>query len=409
MIPQLVCAKSSFLSTIKNDCSFSATIAGVIAVIVSYAGPMLIVFQAAKVAHLSDSLVSSWIWAISFSSGVIGLFLSAWLKVPVITSWSTPGAVLLVSGWAAYAYSDAIGAFILAAVITTILGISGLFSSVIDRIPQSIIAAMLAGILLKFGVDVFISLQQLPMITVPMLLCYLLSRRFIPRYSVAITLLMGVFSTYTLGYLNMGSMNISLVYPVFTKPTFSLQALLGLGIPLCIVTMTAQNATGMGVLKVDGYTTSATPIITTTGLASLLFAPFGSHGVNLAAITAAICTGKEAHKNPDKRYIAGIACGILYILVSFFGGTISSVFSALPGTLITMVAGLALLGSITSSLSLAMGEESYKEGALITFLVTISGITIWGVGSAFWGLLAGVATTYILTQERDSKEMEQGA
>lgn len=400
---------STFLKRVKSDCSFSAIIAGMIAVTVSYAGPLLIVFQAAQAAHLSDAVVSSWIWAISFSSGVIGLFLSAWLKIPVIAAWSTPGAVLLVSGWANYAYSDAIGAFILSAVIATLLGVTGLFSAVIDRIPQSIIAAMLAGILLKFGVDVFVSLQQLPVITVPMVLCYLLTRRMIPRYSVAVTLMLGVIITYFFGYLNSASMDIALVQPIFTEPTFSVQALIGLGIPLCIVAMTAQNATGMGVLKVDGYHTSANPIITATGLASLIFAPFGSHGVNLAAITAAICTGREAHEDKAKRYIAGIACGLLYITVSIFGGTISSVFSALPGTLIAVISGLALFGSITSSLSAAMSEDLYKEGALITFLVTISGISILGVGSAFWGLIAGVAANAVLTKKEDIEEIEQGA
>ena len=396
MPPQEIAMKKSQIFTALSDCSLTAVLAGFIAVTVSYAGPLLIMFQAAQVAHLSDAMLSSWIWAISFSSGIIGVGLSIWYKAPIIIAWSTPGAVLLVSSWANYTYSDAIGAFVLSAVITVVLGISGLFSVLINQIPQSIIAAMLAGILLKFGIDVFVSLQQLPIVAVPMVVGYLVAKRFIPRYSVAATLLIGVAVAYHFGYVNTGNMHISLVQPIITMPTFSLQAFVGLGIPLCIVAMTAQNATGMGVLKVDGYNVPASPLITTTGLASLLFAPFGSHGVNLAAITAAICTGKEAHEDMDKRYIAGIACGALYMMISIFGGTISSVFAALPHALITVIAGLALFGSITSSLTMAMSEESYKEGALITFLVTISGISILGVGSAFWGLIAGVVAKCIL-------------
>lgn len=380
----------------KSDCSISAIIAGLIAVTVSYAGPILIVFQAAKLANLGDAMVSSWIWAISFSAGLCGVILSAWFKIPIITAWSTPGAVLLVASWSVYAYSDAIGAFVLSAVITILLGMTGVFSSIVKRIPQPIIAAMLAGILLKFGVEVFISLRQLPTLAVPMILCYLGLKRWYPRYAVAVTLLIGIAAASHLNLLHFEDMHISVVTPIFVKPTFSMEALIGLGIPLCIVTMTAQNATGIGLLKADGYNAPVSPIITATGIASLLSAPFGAHGINIAAITAAICTGKEAHANPDKRYIAGIACGIFYMLVSIFGATVSSVFSAFPNELIGTIAGLALFSSIISSLSAAMSEELQKESALITFLITISGISILGVGAAFWGLIAGIAASCIL-------------
>ncbi len=387
----------NFFDTMRKDCSIGAVIAGFIAVMVSYSGPLLIIFQAAKTADLNAAQLSSWIWAISLCSGISGIMLSVWFRAPIITAWSTPGAVLLVSGWSAYAYSDAIGAFVFAAVIAVALGLSGFFSTIMERVPQAIIAAMLAGILLKFGVDVFVSLKQLPLLSLPMLLCYLLAKRLVPRYAVAATLLIGLMMAYKLQTLFLGSVHISLVQPVFTMPTFSLEALIGLGIPLCIVTMTSQNATGMGVLKVDGYNISASPLITTTGIASLISAPFGSHGINLAAITAAICTGREAHADTAKRYIAGVSCGALYILVSIFGATIVSVFSAFPGELIAVVAGLALFGAISSSLTAAMKGEKQRESALITFLVTVSGVSIAGIGAPFWGLVAGMTTNYILT------------
>lgn len=391
------------LGKAKADSSYSTIIVGLIAVTVSYAGPLLVVFQAAKVAHLGGPQLSSWIWAISFGSGLTGLILSSWFKTPVIIAWSTPGAVLLVSGWAAYGYSDAIGAFILSGLLITILGLTNLFSTIMNRIPHSIVTAMLAGILLKFGIEVFVSLKTLPLLALPMLLCYLLSKRWIARYAIVTTLPVGLIIAYCQNLLNFGNIDISLVTPILTKPTFSFDALIGLGIPLCIVTMASQNATGIGVLRADGYDTPASPLIASTGFASLLLAPFGAHGINLAAITAAICTGKEAHFDPDKRYIAGISCGAFYMVLSIFGATIASAFAAFPSELIAVIAGLALLGSLSSSLSAAMKEDLQRESALITFLVTISGISIAGVGAAFWGLLAGISANFLLNGDLTRK------
>jgi len=315
----------------------------------------------------------------------------------VITAWSTPGAVMLISGWSVYAYSDSIGAFIFSGVLITILGFTGLFSSFMKRIPYAIITAMLAGILLKFGVDVFVSLKQLPLLALPMILSYLVAKRWFPRYAVVISLLLGLLISYSLNIVNFEGASVFLVKPVFTKPTFSLGSIIGLGIPLCIVTMASQNATGIGVLRASGYNTPANPLIITTGVASILFAPFGAHGINLSALIAAICTGKEAHLDPDKRYIAGISAGLFYIIFGIFGATIVSVFAMFPSELIIIITGLALFGSISSSLASSMQEEEKKEAALITFLVTLSGISIAGVGSPFWGLIVGIVTDYILS------------
>lgn len=387
----------SLLKKIRTDASISAIVAGLIAVAIGFAGPVLLIFQAAKVANLSNSNLSSWIWAISIASGLTSILLSIRFNAPVITAWSTPGAVMLISGWSVYAYSDSIGAFIFAGVLITILGFTGLFSSFMKRIPYSIITAMLAGILLKFGVDVFVSLKQLPMLALPMILCYMVSKRWFPRYSVVISLLLGLLISYSLNIVKLGGVNVSLVHPIFTEPTFSLNSMIGLGIPLCIVTMASQNATGIGVLRADGYNIPVNPLITTTGIASILFAPFGAHGINLSALIAAICTGKEAHTDPDKRYIAGISAGLFYIIFGIFGATIVSVFAIFPNELIVVITGLALFGSISSSLTSAMQEDTKKEAALITFLFTLSGISIAGVGAPFWGLIAGIATDFILS------------
>jgi benzoate membrane transport protein len=396
MISQLNSKIISSFSSIKNDFSISAISVSLIAAMVAFAGPILIIFQAAQAAHLSDPLLSSWIWSISFGTGLTSLILSMYFKAPVITAWSTPGVVMLVSGWSAYSYSDAIGAFLLSAIMITILGFSGLFSYVMKKVPQSVTTAMLAGILLKFGVDIFVSLKQLPILVIPMLLCYLVCKRWSPRYSVLFTLLVGLVIAYSSHKLNFNSVHITLIHPIFTKPTFSIAAFIGLAIPLSIVATASQNAPGIGVLRADGYNTPANPLIATTGIASILLAPFGCHGLNLAAITAAICTGKEAHPDPSKRYIAGIACGVIYPVLGLFGATIASAISAFPKELTAAIAGLALFVSLSSNLSSAMAG-SEKESALITFLVTISGISIFGVGSAFWGLIAGLATNFILT------------
>lgn len=386
-----------FLGRIRNDVSISAIVAGLIAVTVGFAGPVLLIFQAAKVADLSNLQLSSWIWAISIASGVTSIILSIRFKAPVITAWSTPGAVMLISGWSTYAYSDSIGAFIFAGILITILGFTGLFSSFMKRIPYAIITAMLAGILLKFGVDVFVSLKQLPMLALPMILGYLVGKRWFPRYSVVISLLIGLVISYSLKIVNFEGASVFLVQPIVTMPTFSLNSLIGLGIPLCIVTMASQNATGIGVLRASGYNTPANPLIVTTGVASILFAPLGSHGINLSALIAAICTGKEAHLDPDRRYIAGISAGFFYLIFGIFGATIVSVFAMFPGELIIVITGLALFGSISSSLASSMQEEDKKEAALITFLVTLSSISIAGIGAPFWGLIAGIVTDYILS------------
>jgi len=303
---------------------------------------------------------------------------------------------MLISGWSAYAYSDSIGAFIFAGILITVLGFTGLFSAFMKRIPYAIITAMLAGILLKFGVDVFVSSKQLPILALPMILGYLVSKRWFPRYAVVTSLFLGLLISYSLHIVNFEGVSVFLVHPIFTKPTFSLSSLIGLGIPLCIVTMASQNATGIGVLRADGYNTPVNPLIITTGIASVLFAPFGAHGINMSALIAAICTGKEAHLDPDKRYIAGISAGFFYLIFGVFGATIVSVFAIFPSELIVVITGLALFGSIGSSLTSAMQEEAKKEAALITFLVTLSGISIAGVGAPFWGLIAGIITDYML-------------
>jgi benzoate membrane transport protein len=397
------------MADLRRDVSLSAVVAGIIAVMVSYGGPAAIIFHAAQLAHLSQGQLTSWIWAISVGSGVAAVVLSLVYRAPVIIAWSTPGAALLAAGWASYPYPEAIGAFVFAAVAITLFGATGLFGALMDRIPASVVAAMLAGILFRFGVEVFTAMRATPALVAPMVLCYLAMKRLKPRYAIVATLAAGLAAAAALGLLDFSLVDASVARPEFTAPTFRVGALIGLGVPLFLVTMTGQNATGLGVLRTSGYATPGGPLVAATGALSILLAPFGSHGINLSAITAAICTGPEAHADPAKRYVAGVACGAAYLLVGLFGATLVGVFTALPPGLIAAISGLALFGALISGLTQAMEDESRREAALVTFLITVSGVSLFDVGSAFWGLLGGVLADMALCAGRSRAGADAGA
>lgn len=400
----LVLSQAASLGDLRRDFSLSASVAGVIAVMVSYGGPAAIIFQAASLAGLTADQLTSWIWAISIGSGVAGLVLSMAYRAPVIIAWSTPGAALLAAGWAAYPYPEAIGAFVFAAVAITVFGATGLFGALMERIPQAVVAAMLAGILFRFGVEVFTAMRATPLLVAPMLACYLAMKRLSPRYAIVTTLAVGLVAAAALGLLDFSLVEASIARPELTAPVFSLGALIGLGVPLFMVTMTGQNATGLGVLRTAGYKTPGGPLVAATGALSTLLAPFGSHGINLAAITAAICTGPEAHGDPDKRYVAGVVCGLAYLVVGLFGATLVGIFTALPPGLIAAISGLALFGALQNGLTQAMADEARREAALVTFLLTVSGVSVFGVGSAFWGLVGGVLANAALTARKAPAE-----
>jgi len=385
------------MDRLRQDFSLSAVVAGAIAVIVSYAGPLIIVFQAASAAHLPTEVISSWIWAISIGSGVTGLILSWRLRVPVITAWSTPGAALLVGLLPGVTINEAVGAYIVSSLIIAVIGLSGAFDKLIGKLPRSIAAAMLAGILFHFGAEMFVSIQLQPTLVMAMFVTYLLFKRLLPRYAIVAVLVAGGAVAGMSGMLNGGDIVVSLAHPVLITPAWSWHAIINIALPLTLVTLTGQYVPGMAVLRSSGYATPARPIVSMTAIASVLLAPFGSHGVNLAAITAAICTSEEAHREKSKRYIAGVACGIFYIVMGIFGATLASVFTALPKELIISLAGLALFGAISTGLTGAMADEKQREAALITFLVTASGMNFLGMASVFWGLIFGLAAHFSLT------------
>lgn len=397
------------MDRLRQDFSLSAVVAGAIAVIVSYAGPLIIVFQAASAAHLPTEVISSWIWAISIGSGITGLILSWHLRVPVITAWSTPGAALLVGLLPGVTINEAVGAYIVSSLIIAVIGLSGAFDKLIGKLPRSIAAAMLAGILFHFGAEMFVSIQLQPTLVMAMFVTYLLFKRLLPRYAIVAVLVIGGAVAGMSGMLNGGDIVVSVAHPVLITPAWSWHAIINIALPLTLVTLTGQYVPGMAVLRSSGYATPARPIVSMTAIASVLLAPFGSHGVNLAAITAAICTSEEAHREKSKRYIAGVACGIFYIVMGIFGATLASVFTALPKELIISLAGLALFGAISTGLTGAMADEKQREAALITFLVTASGMNFLGMASVFWGLIFGLAAHFSLTVLSGRRPLLAGA
>ncbi|MDN4499940.1 benzoate/H(+) symporter BenE family transporter [Pseudomonas mosselii] len=392
------------MDNLRKDFSLSALVAGLIAVIISYAGPLIIVFQAADQAGLDNTSTASWIWAISIGSGLTGLLLSWKLRVPVITAWSTPGAALLVSMLPSVSLAQAVGAYLVASLLIALIALSGAFDKLMNRLPKAIAAAMLAGILFRFGAELFSSIRLQPVLVLSMLASYLLFKRLSPRYAILSVLIVGCSLAAGLGQLDTQALVLEMTMPTWTSPQWSWQAIVNIGLPLALVSLTGQSVPGIAVLRTSGYQVPARPIVSVTALGSLLLAPFGCHGVNLAAITAAICTGREAHENPEKRYIAGMACGAFYLLMGSFGATLASVFAALPRELIAALAGLALFGAIANGLAGAMSDEKQREPALITFLVTASGMSLLGLGAAFWGLIFGLAAHFALSYSRSTRQ-----
>ncbi|MDP3979672.1 MAG: benzoate/H(+) symporter BenE family transporter [Pseudomonas sp.] len=383
------------------DSSTSAVVAGFIAMLTGYTSSLVLMFQAGQAAGLTSGQISSWIWALSLGMAVTCIGLSLRYRAPVMIAWSTPGAALLITSLPGVPYGEAIGAYILASGLIVLIGLTGTFDRLMRRIPASIAAALLAGVLFKIGLEICVAAEQQPVLVVAMLLAYLFGKRLLPRYAVLAALIVGSVLAGFFGLLNFEHFELQLAVPEWTTPSFSWAASISIGIPLFIVAMASQNLPGMAVLRANGYDVPASPLLTTTGLTSILLAPFGSHGIHMAAISAAICAGPEAHEDPAKRYTAAVWCGAFYGIAGIFGATLAALFTALPTALILSIAALALFASIIGGLTQAMSEPKEREAALITFLVTASGMTLFSVGSAFWGIVAGLLTLAILNAGKD--------
>lgn len=390
----------SLLRRLWRDLSVSAITAGFVAVLVGFTSSVAIVFQAAQSLGATTEQIGSWLWALGIGMGVTCIGLSLRYRMPVVTAWSTPGAAMLIAVGAGLPMSEVMGAFVLCAVLTAIAGFSGLFERLIERIPVALASGMLAGVLLRFGLDVFVSVQSQPALVLTMLAAYLTSRRVLPRYAVPTTLLAGLLVAGFGGQIRMEQLSLAWAEPIWVMPSLSLAAVVGIALPLFVVTMTAQNVPGVAVMRASGYPPPISSSIGWIGAVNVVLAPFGAYALNLAAITAAICMGREAHEDPDRRYVAAVAAGAFYLVVGVFGATVASVFAAFPRELVMAIAGIALFGTIATALATAMREEHPREAALVTFLVTASGVQLWGIGSAFWGLVAGAMVLLVQPRRR---------
>lgn len=379
-----------------RDLSVSAATAGFVAVLVGFTSSVAIVFQAAQAFGASPAQITSWMWALGLGMGLCSALPSLWLRQPVMVAWSTPGAaVLAAAGVAAsasgagFGMAEAVGAFMVCAAFIALAGITGLFERLMNRIPMAIASALLAGVLARFGLQAFAAAQtNLPLVLL-MLATYLAGKRLAPRYAVPATLAAGVTWAALGGHLAWDAITLELATPAFTAPVFTFSAAVSLALPLFVVTMASQNLPGVAVMRATGYNLPVSRLITLTGLATLVLAPFGAFALNFSAITAAICMGPESHEDKTRRYTAAVVCGGIYVLIGLFGAVVTGLLTAFPKELVVAIAGLALLSSIGGGLHTALADERHREAALITFLVTLSGVVIGGVGSAFWGVMAG--------------------
>lgn len=390
-----------------KDLQLSHIVSGAVAVLVGYTGSVAIIFQAIEAVGASQTQANSWMLVLGLGMGFTSLILSLLYKMPILTAWSTPGAALLATSLSGVPLDQAVGAFLLCAALLILTGVTGWFAALSRLIPDALASAMLAGILFQFGLAAFTSLQSDTWLVALMGIGFLLGRRFFARYTIPVVLALGIgWCLATGSFGDLGALDFSLAQPEPVLPSFSVPVLIGIGLPLYIVTMSSQNMPGVVALKAAGYAPPVSASLTITGLASLILAPFGGFAFNLAAITAAICAGPEADENPKTRYLAGVMTGVFYILVGLGGATVISLFLIAPKALVATIAGLALLSTIGNSLSAALENHKGREAALITFMATVSGISFFGIGAPFWALLLGLAVNHFLNRPTPSQPTE---
>ncbi|MFD7992044.1 benzoate/H(+) symporter BenE family transporter [Streptomyces mexicanus] len=391
---------SSFTARLRAAAPPSAVAAGLIAVTVGVTSSAALVFTAARAAGAGPKEIGSWMLALGVGLAATCVGLSLRYRAPVVTAWSTPGAALLATSLAGVSMGRAVGAFVFSALLILLSGVTGWFARAMDRIPVPLAAALLAGVLLRFGTGLFSSMHGSFAIAFPVFALYLLARRIVPRYAVLVAIAAGVLASALTGGWHLDKLHVSLATPVLVTPEFDGKTLISVGVPLFVVTMASQNLPGVAVLRGSGYGVPVSPLLTWTGAVNAVLAPFGAFGLNLSSITAAICTGEEAHPDRDKRYAAAVWAGIFYLCVGVFGATVASLLTAMPHALVLAMAGVGLLATIENSLATALSDPASRQAAVVTFLATASGVSLLGIGSAFWGLLAGVLTGVVANAGR---------
>ena len=363
--------------------------AAIVAALVGIAGALAVVLAAAAAVDASAAQTTSWVTALCLSMALTSGFLSWRYKVPVITAWSTPGAAVIAATAGAIRFEAAVGAFIVAGALIVATGLIGPLDRLIRRIPVAVAAGMLAGVLVRFVLQMVEVLPAAPVLVVPLLVLFLVLRRVIPSAAMLVVIAAGTALAAALGMIGSWP-RLELSSVVVVMPSFDPAVLVGLALPLYLVTMASQNLPGAAVIRAAGYEPPFTAALLVTGLASIVIAPFGAHTINLAAITAAICTGPDAHPDPAQRWKTGVAYFFVYAGLAALGASLVGLFAVFPSALIKTIAGLGLLGSLAAALGSAVGDERQRFAGIMAFAVTASGIALFGIGAAFWGLVAGL-------------------
>jgi len=362
---------------------------------VGFTSTIALIFHAARSLGATPDQVTSWVLALGLGMGVATIGLSLWTRIPILVTWSTPGAAVIAAAAQGVSLAEATGAFLLCGTLMWLCGVTGWFERLMNRIPLALAAALLAGILAKFALMAFAHATTQPVLVIGMLLTYLVGKRWWPRYAVLGVLVLGIALASAMRLLDTSALFWQLAHPVWVSPAWSWQAMIGMGIPLFVVTMASQALPGVSAIRVSGYTPPVSSLMSWSGAVTVLLAPFGGYAFNLAAITATIVLQPHAHPDAHKRYTAALMAGLFYLVMAALGGAVAGILTAFPPALIMGVAGLALLGTIANGLAASLQDTRYREAAVITFLVTLSGVTLMGVGSAFWGLVAGALTLFV--------------
>ncbi|WP_269801439.1 benzoate/H(+) symporter BenE family transporter [Colwellia sp. Bg11-28] len=383
----------------------SATVAGLVAVVIGFASSVALIYQTVINLGGDASLASSWILTLGLSMGITSIALSFYYGVPILIAWSTPGAALLIANTQNFNLNEAIAGFMFSALLIFLCGITGWFEKLINKLPFQLASAMLGGILVNFGIDVFNQMNKAPLLVIVMFFTYLVCRQLMPKFTMLFVLIISVVLAWQLKLMTFTAFSWQLSEFTYISPEFNISAILGIGIPLFLVTMAAQNLPGIAVLKAHNYKAPVSSILSVTGFLNMLAAPFGGYAINLAAITAAICMTKDVDKDPKKRYWAAISGGGFYILMAISAGYLMQAFASLPNALIYSLAGMALFTTINSSIQQALSDDKMSEAAIITFLVTASNLSLWDISSVLWGLIAGSIT--LMTQSLIKRSNEK--
>lgn len=383
---------------VVRDMSTSAVVAGLVAVLVGYTSSVALIFSAARALGGDDRQVASTLLGLCVAMSTVMLVLSLRWRQPVMIAWSTPGAAVIATAATASGFrlDQAIGAYLVCAIAIAIVGVTGWFGVLMRHIPGAVAAALLAGVLARFAMDGFAGAASRPLLVITMLVTFVVTRQFVPRYAVVLTTAVGIAIAVVRGNASVRGLDWSIARPVFTSPSWSLAAMVGIAVPLFVVTMAGQNLPGVAAIRSAGYDTDVDKVVTFTGLVSIASAFVGAFAVNLAAITAAICLGPEAHPDRERRYVGTVVCALTYLVVGLFGAAVAGLLTALGQELVRAVAALALVGTISASLTSALADERNREAAMVTFLVTLSGVTLAKVGSAFWGAAAGLLVLVVV-------------